>query len=270
MNLNQKISVILPTIGRESLSDVLLSICQSKSSIGEILIVDDSQFGLSKELFAIIDKISFVDLKIIRTKGLIGSGAARNQGLELAKCNWVAFADDDDPWIPSRLTRQFEIMSNLGLMASLCLNSPGTSIYSPWTGAEDPLYFLYMDKGFRRHTRFLPFGTLLFNREIYKKIFFDNGLCEREDLWFLHEIYNQDNRVMQLNLIGCHVKKELFRSLSRPSISCDIEWYRRLYALDSKLAKNFIKYISIRNSIYTRNWRKCFSLLFFLLKNSCF
>ena len=40
-----------------------------------------------------------------------GAGAARNKALELATGEYVAFLDSDDIWMPTKIKRQINLMS---------------------------------------------------------------------------------------------------------------------------------------------------------------
>jgi glycosyltransferase involved in cell wall biosynthesis len=56
----------------------------------------------------------FADLsvKVVSNSRTPGLSGARNTGIELARTEWVAFCDDDDEWLPNRLSTQLELATN--------------------------------------------------------------------------------------------------------------------------------------------------------------
>lgn len=74
----------------------------------ELIVIND---GSSDETENVVK--SFVDarIKLINqvNKGL---GAARNNGIEAATGNWIAFLDSDDIWLPNKLQLQYQFIGN--------------------------------------------------------------------------------------------------------------------------------------------------------------
>ncbi len=88
-----QISVIIPTCGRISeLALCLEGLRRQTLKPKEIIVVNDSGENIS-------DKLK--DIKVVTTKGKIGSGRAKNEGVKLAQGQVLAFLDDD--CVPSRL-----------------------------------------------------------------------------------------------------------------------------------------------------------------------
>jgi len=56
-------------------------------------------------------------LRYLRQPENRGACAARNRGIQEAQGHWVAFLDDDDQWVPDKLSRQVEAIGD----AELCL-----------------------------------------------------------------------------------------------------------------------------------------------------
>jgi glycosyltransferase involved in cell wall biosynthesis len=244
------ISVLIPTLGRASLEEVIQSINDQQVENLTIILVDDSKNGLGEGRINAIKKLVNLQLIYLRTLGMIGPAKARNLGLEKVATKWVAFADDDDPWEKQRLKKQFLMMDQLKLEASVLLDSKNYTKKILWQGLNSPLHFLYEKSGFRRNNRYIPFGTLVYNFDLYKNVRFNTELKEREDLYFLYEIYNTNKKIKQLPIVGCHVTRNRVRSIRRPNYADDLGWYNYLSSIERKLANNFLIFVSIRNSLF--------------------
>ena len=90
--IDNRITFIIPTIGRESLKNTLLSLQnQNIENWSAIIIFDDCDININN----IDDRI-----KIVRCNKLgyniNNAGLVRNYGIELADTKWIAFLDDDD------------------------------------------------------------------------------------------------------------------------------------------------------------------------------
>ena len=68
-----------------------------------MIVVDDaSQDGTSE-----VVRQEFGDaVKVVEMQENCGVSAARNQGIALARGQWLAFLDSDDEWLPTKLDRQ--------------------------------------------------------------------------------------------------------------------------------------------------------------------
>lgn len=258
-----EVTIIIPTIGRNSLENVLNSLFADLEYIHEIIVINDSGKALFLDRFDLYEDVHKL-VKCIDTKGSRGASFARNLGLESVQGDYVAFADDDDPWISGRLGSQLLTMKAEGLKASVCLDS-GNAKSIRWQGRESPLDFLYTDKGIRRHQRFLPFGTLVFHKDTYLGLKFSEVLSEREDLLFMNSLYTMNDSFAQVPIIGISVKREVWRSIRRPSFEDDFQWFGILQKLNESIAKNFLLYIAIRNSVVGFQPRKAFRLIKVLL-----
>jgi len=154
-----------------------------------------------------------------------------------------------------RIKSQLSFMIEFDLQASLCKNHNGIK-GTCWDGRVDPLIFLYEDKTFFRHERFLPFGSLLFKKEVYSDIKFETKLNEREDLWFLHQMYVKNSNMRQSEFKGIHVQRRILRSIRRPTIEDDLRWGEMLTSVHIDLAINFLFYVALRNSLASLNFLK--------------
>lgn len=99
---NPLISVIVPTFNRENFIGYCIdSILEQTYQNFELIIVDDGSNDSTKDILQrYYDKI-----KIIRQENK-GVSAARNNGLKIAKGDYIAFCDSDDTWLSEKLAIQ--------------------------------------------------------------------------------------------------------------------------------------------------------------------
>jgi glycosyltransferase involved in cell wall biosynthesis len=98
------ISVVIPTRNRpESLLRAVRSVLTQTLKDLEVLVVIDGHDPASVEaLSAISDsRLRWTELAVSG-----GGNAARNIGASMGKGEWIAFLDDDDEWLPTKLEHQ--------------------------------------------------------------------------------------------------------------------------------------------------------------------
>lgn len=129
-----KVSVVIPTIGRPELVRALRSV-RAQRSVGdiEIIVVNDAVHGveLSAEVVNLADRV-------VRTPGRVGGSRARNLGIRSATGAYVALLDDDDEWLPHKLSLQVALLESLPDPARAVV--AGRQVYvNPRTGeTSDP------------------------------------------------------------------------------------------------------------------------------------
>ena len=105
------VSVVLTTYNRpklliRALESVRVQTFQPK----EIILVDDSS---DKNATDFIKKCLSDDIIYLRHKRNLGLAAARNTGLRHSKGDFIAYLDDDDIWMPTRLESQVKHWESL-------------------------------------------------------------------------------------------------------------------------------------------------------------
>src|SRR3954464_14214558 len=91
-------SVIIPTYGRPKfLSEAVASVLAQTCADFECIVVDDA----GPELATLPNDAR---IRVIRRDENGGPPAARNTGIDAARGTYVAFLDDDDVWLPTRLS----------------------------------------------------------------------------------------------------------------------------------------------------------------------
>ncbi|MBY6188696.1 glycosyltransferase [Marinobacter hydrocarbonoclasticus] len=114
MNTPKLVSVVIATHNRaERLTLAIASVAAQDYPNIELLVVDDG----STEDYSEVLRDPPMPLRYIKLPENRGACAARNKGIQEAKGHWIAFLDDDDQWVPDKLSRQVAAIGG----AELCL-----------------------------------------------------------------------------------------------------------------------------------------------------
>jgi glycosyltransferase involved in cell wall biosynthesis len=101
------ISVIIPTLNRPILlKRAIQSVLNQTFQDFEIIVVDD---GSTEPCKNIVSDFSDQRLKYLYQKNR-GLSAARNVGLSIAECQYIAYLDDDDQFLPFKLENQINLI----------------------------------------------------------------------------------------------------------------------------------------------------------------
>jgi glycosyltransferase involved in cell wall biosynthesis len=107
MNAQPDVSVVIPTYHRPELlaRAVDCALNQTLRSI-EVIVVVDGRDEQSRVVLAGVDDSRLRELVPPRR---LGNAGARNAGVQMARARWVAFLDDDDLWMESKLELQLRV-----------------------------------------------------------------------------------------------------------------------------------------------------------------
>jgi glycosyltransferase involved in cell wall biosynthesis len=105
-----KISVIVPTYNRaELLRSAVTSILNQTCQDFEIIVVDDASNDNTEE---VVNRFNNKKIKYIHHEINKGEAGARNTGILNSNAAYIAFLDDDDEWLPNKLTLQFNLLES--------------------------------------------------------------------------------------------------------------------------------------------------------------
>jgi glycosyltransferase involved in cell wall biosynthesis len=105
---NPLVAAIVPTRNRPSLvaRAVRSALAQTYEPV-EVVVVDDG----SEEPPALEDDRR---VRMLRHPSPLGAGAARNTAVAATDAPFLAFLDDDDEWLPEKLSRELELLDGAG------------------------------------------------------------------------------------------------------------------------------------------------------------
>lgn len=118
------VSVIIPTYNRyELLNHSIRSVLANTYKDVEIIVINDcstDQRYYSGELEK-YEKTTIIHLPEnmrVKYKVSAAQGMTRNYGIEKARGEWIAFLDDDDFYIETKIEKQLELMKNKNILFS--------------------------------------------------------------------------------------------------------------------------------------------------------
>src|SRR5207237_7043535 len=105
-----KVSVIIPTHNRSGfLRLAVLSVLKQTFPDFELVIVDDAS---GDDTPAVVKRFEDPRIRYIRHERNLRIAAARNTGISNSTGEYVAFLDDDDEWLPSKLQKQVSALDH--------------------------------------------------------------------------------------------------------------------------------------------------------------
>lgn len=120
VNKQPLVSVIIPTYNRTDYLDLTVhSVLSQNYQNIELIIIDDGTPNTNNEVLC----EKFDKVKYIKIENSGGPAKPRNIGIREAKGKYIAFVDDDDLWLPTKLEKQVVVLENnldFGLVHSCC------------------------------------------------------------------------------------------------------------------------------------------------------
>lgn len=106
------VSIVIPAYNCEYyLEDAVESVKKQTYEDWELIIIDDCS---TDRTMSLAKKLSVEDNRIKVLSNSVNSGVSetRNRGVRESKAEWIAFLDSDDKWEPTKLEKQFKLLTN--------------------------------------------------------------------------------------------------------------------------------------------------------------
>jgi glycosyltransferase involved in cell wall biosynthesis len=188
---NPLVSVIIPTYNRASiLNETIQSVLQQTYRELEVIIIDDGSTDNTRQIAE-----QFSDKRIFYLyKENRGLASARNEGIQKAKGEYIAFIDSDDKWLPAKIEKQLGVFKNSKFNPGVVycgigyIDEKSEEIKEEKMPAYKGNIFLYL-LGARRNVVLGAGSTVLVKKECFKECgLLDENLPYRIDLELLIRI----------------------------------------------------------------------------------
>lgn len=168
--MNNLISIIMPSFNSsKTIIESIESIISQRYDNWELLVTDDCS---TDDTVSIVEKYAEKDLRIKLFYNHFNSGAAvsRNNSMNNAKGDYIAFLDSDDLWLPNKLSEQLLFMNkhdaDFVFTAYEIIDESGTKTGNVVDLQGEQLSFSYVDMLHKKAT--LGCSTVMFRKTAFK------------------------------------------------------------------------------------------------------
>ena len=174
---DREVSVVVPTIGRASLRAAVESALGQTTSVKEVIVAADTLDDLDLPVDPRV--------RVLRVGPRAGGNVARQTAVAAAEGSLIAFLDDDDVWLPEKLSVQLALAGEVGhdrwIVASRVVDTDGSvrpsRVIRP---AEDLVEYLFR-QSLRHGVGKLHTSTLLISRDLLLEVPLDQDLRFHQD-----------------------------------------------------------------------------------------
>lgn len=213
---NPLVSCVIPTYKRSDLLNRAVdSVLGQTYSNVEVLVVDDNEKGSAESLTVreIVESYSDSRVKLVTQPKHINGAEARNAGVRASVGDFIAFLDDDDYWLPTKLEKQVQALNdNPDYAGCSCLyshysNDVVVRSCPPYTG--DNLH----RKILGRDVAVFTSTVILRKDKLLESGLFNNSLRRHQDLQLLLD-FTLNNKITVLNeyLVKLYIDSNINRA----------------------------------------------------------
>jgi glycosyltransferase involved in cell wall biosynthesis len=186
------VSVVIPTRDRAELAAraVRSVLAQTWHDLEVVVVID----GPDSRTEFTLRRIDDDRLRLVRLAENVGGSSARNSGVASSRGKWVAFLDDDDEWLPTKLEQQIgEARAAVAASPIVCTRVLAKSPLGEYVwprrlpGADEPLSeYLFSRRGLFQGEGLIQSSMILAPRDLFLRVPFTAGLPGHQDWdWIL-------------------------------------------------------------------------------------
>jgi hypothetical protein len=182
------VSVVIPTRNRPAMlvAAVESVLAQTEGLLEVIVVVDgpDPPTIAALDAFRAYTVEAGARLRVLAQPVSLGGSEARNRGVREARGAWVAFLDDDDLWLPHKLSVQLDIAAQSSvespvIASAVLARGPRFEVVWPrrlYRTGEPMAEYLFCREGWTYGAALLQTSTLLASRALLLRVPFAAGL----------------------------------------------------------------------------------------------
>lgn len=259
------VSVVIPTTGRPSVAEAVLSACRQSGASVQVVVVCD----LADVPATVRDVCSHID-EVICTGGGRRGSFARNVGVAHSTAEYIAFLDDDDVWLPGKLAVQLPVARQLAadgwhpIVSSRILQRQSGSEPLPSAAPATvipegvpPEDYLFRRRRLGIDRQSLPTSTLLTSRHLATVCPWDETLPRHQDWdWLVRA-----TRVPAAKLVQIEEPTAIYTVGTPGSVSAGADWQtswdwakRWEGVWDGTTFADFVTAQTLRYAIQARDW----------------
>jgi len=265
------VSAVIPTRNRPSLvlRAVKTALTQTHPNMEVVVVVDGPDNSTSKALAAIADS----RLQIVTLPQPQGGSGARNAGVKAAHGDWIAFLDDDDEWMPSKI--ECQLSTALGsrhripvVSSRIIARTPGRDYVWPrrLPSPHEPISdYLFSRTSLFQGEGLVQTSTLFTTREFLLKMPFRKGLKKHQDWDWLIRAGKQEGVGFEF---ADHPLAVWYTDQKRSSISnsddwrFSMHWVREMHSCFTPQAyAGFVLIVVAGQAAAATTWREYWDLL---------
>jgi len=183
---DSQVSVVIPTRHRpRSLMRAVESVLAQTHPVAEVVVVIDGPDPITESA---LQAVKDPRLRAVVFPAARGGSDARNAGVQVAGSEWIAFLDDDDEWLPTKLERQLAMREPgegdpILSCRFIARTDAGDRVWPKrLPRASEPLCeYLLTRRGLRRDDGFVATPTILTRRSLLRRVPFRRGLRKHQD-----------------------------------------------------------------------------------------
>lgn len=259
--------MVIPTVGRSSLWAAVESAhaCASSSVAVEVLVCADLAQGSLDEEWGGRAAGFPLNTRLLYSGGKRGACVARNLGLDAASMSMVAFLDDDDRFLPSKLALQVPVLLAsqererivAGRARYLLVN--GRTIEVPRHVYRDGQVgdYLFVRRKLSPDRNLIPTPTWLMYTEFARSVRWSDGLGRHQDWDFLLRAQGSSGAVVvQIDDLVAEVQTESVESLtSSAGLGTSFAWAQSMRgALSDQAFADFVVGQPVRHALQSRHF----------------
>ena len=241
MNTNKLVSVVIPSYKRaHTVERAVNSVLNQTYKDIEILVVDDNikDDDYSIKLKTIVESINDTRVRLVTQPKHINGAEARNAGVRASNGDYIAFLDDDDEWLPSKLEKQLALLQERKDIGGCSV------LYNEYTGGKlvhsCPVYTEenLFQKIFRREVAVFTSTVLVKKSCLLEAGLFDVNLKRHQDIQLLLRFTDKFNLgVIPEYLVKLHDDSAINRPNADAIVSVKKDFFESVSDLYSKCSK---------------------------------